>query len=147
MDFYTVLRWLHNLNRWLVVLFVLWALVRSLMGLRFGRPWERTDRRAMLGAVTTLDIQLLLGAVLYWLSPTTSLAFRDFAAAMQNGRFFVLEHPFYMLLALVLAHVGSVRARKAAGANAHRQALIFLGLALLFILLGMPWQRALLPWL
>ncbi len=147
MDLYTVLRWLHNLNRWVVLVLLLWALVRSGMGWRFQRPWEGTDRKVALALTASLDTQLLLGAVLYVLGPVTSMVWRDFAAAMQNGRFFVLEHPFYMLVALVLAHIGSARARKAEGAQAHRTALLFFSLSLLALLLGMPWQRGWLPWL
>lgn len=147
MDFYTFLRGLHNLNRWIIALLLLWVLVRALMGLRFRRPWESSDRKAATALTAALDLQLLIGAVLYFISPSTSAVFSAFAEAMRNTPFFVIEHPFYMLLALVLAHVGSVRARKApSGPQAHRTALIFFGLTLLLILLGMPWSRSWIPW-
>jgi len=65
----------------------------------------------------TLDLQLLLGLVLYFvLSPFTTQALNDFGAAMRNAplRFFAVEHVTLMLAAVILVHVGRVLARKAA---------------------------------
>jgi hypothetical protein len=66
---------------------------------------------------------------------------------MQNDqtRFFLAEHWVLMLAAVVLAHVGSVRVRKAAEALLkQRQALIWYGLSIALMLLGIPWWRPLL---
>jgi hypothetical protein len=55
-------------------------------------------------------------------------------------RFFTLEHPSLMLIAIVLAHVGRVRIRRRPdGADRHRQALWFFGVAMVLILIGIPW--------
>jgi hypothetical protein len=118
---------IHSLFRWVVLLAGLYAVAAA-----FGRRDARPGRWFAI----SLDIQLLIGLILYWLSPITSGAVSDMAAAMQNRvvRFWTVEHATSMILALVLAHVGVARARKGKGGAA----VLFL-LALLAILAGIPW--------
>jgi hypothetical protein len=70
----------------------------------------------------------------------------DMRATMADPgiRFFVAEHPMMMVAATVLMTIGGIVAKNAANdAARHRKALIFVGLTLGLILLGIPWQRAL----
>jgi len=84
-----------------------------------------------------------LGVFLYLVfSPTVQAAFGNIGAAMRNPeyRFFVVEHFFGMIIAIVLAHVGRVRSKKAkTDAAKFRGAAIFYGLALLIMLAAIPW--------
>ena len=102
-----------------------------------------------------LDLQLLVGLLLHLgLSPLTQMAFENVAAAMRSPslRFWAVEHPFGMVIALVLVHVVRVRIRKAAtDVSRHKLAAILFGIALVVILLSSPWPgtpnaRPLLPW-
>ena len=89
-----------------------------------------------------LDIQMLLGLLLYFgLSPITTHALQNFGEAMKNSqlRFFAVEHVFGMLIALVLAHIGTAKIRRAPEARRGKLALIFYGLALVAILASIPW--------
>ena len=89
-----------------------------------------------------LDVQILLGLLLYFvLSPFTTAALADFGAAMGNSqlRFFAVEHVFGMVIGTALAHVGRARIRKAPIERRGRLALIFYGLALVAILVSIPW--------
>jgi hypothetical protein len=55
-------------------------------------------------------------------------------------RFFVVEHLVGMVLAVALAHIGRARVRKAGDAVVrHRTVLIFVGLAMVVLLLSIPW--------
>ncbi|MEO7273876.1 MAG: hypothetical protein ABIX28_11085, partial [Vicinamibacterales bacterium] len=66
----------------------------------------------------------------------------DMGAAMANPglRFWTVEHPFGMFLAIALAHIGRVRIRKGTDAvRRHRTALIFFTIALILIVLSTPW--------
>jgi hypothetical protein len=93
--------------------------------------------------VILLDLQFVLGLLLYvWLSPFMQEAFADFGAAMRNSglRFFAVEHIFGMIVGIALAHVGRVRIRKAReDRRRHKLAAVFFGLALLAILVSVPW--------
>ena len=138
---YSLILLLHSWLRWAVLLAGFVVVARALA--RGGRPWTPTDERAGSWFVITLDLQFLLGALLYFaLSPITRQAFDDFGAAMRTSgiRFWAVEHLFGMVIAIALAHVGKSRIRKAAtDARRHRLALIFFGLALLAVLVSIPW--------
>ena len=55
-------------------------------------------------------------------------------------RFWAIEHLLGMVVAVALGHVGRVRIRKTAdGARRHKLAAIFFGLALLAMLVSIPW--------
>src|SRR5690606_24139022 len=99
--------------------------------------------------VISLDLQLLLGLLLYVvLSPITTSGFRDLGAAMSNSgvRFFLVEHALTMVVAVVLGQIGRTMSRRATDDQTKaRTAAIFYTLALVAILLGMPWFRPLLP--
>jgi hypothetical protein len=140
---YDLLLFAHSWLRWLVLLAVLMAVARAAGGVSSRRPWTPVDDRAGMWMTSSLDLQMLIGIVLYgFLSPVTKSAFVDMAAAMRAApiRFFVVEHPVGMIAAIALAHIGRVRARKAATSEAkHKTALIFFGLALLVLLLSIPW--------
>jgi hypothetical protein len=90
-----------------------------------------------------VDVQLLLGLLLYFVfSPLTTVALKDFGAAMSNPvqRFFAVDHVVAMVIAVVLAHVGRALSRRAADAQGkHRLAAILYGLAVLAIVLAIPW--------
>jgi hypothetical protein len=134
---------LHSLLRWAVLLFGVLAIVRALQGWFGARPWTPLDDRAGKYFVISLDVQTLVGLILYGgLSPITRAAFQDMGAAMKDAflRFYAVEHLVMMLIGIGLVHVGRVRARKAASHVArHRTAAIFFGLGLLAILAGIPW--------
>jgi hypothetical protein len=134
---------LHSLLRWAVIVFGLLAVVRSLQGWLGARPWTPLDDRAGKYFVISLDVQTLVGLILYGgLSPITSAAFQDMGAAMKDAflRFYAVEHLTMMLLGLGLVHVGRARGRKAATDVArHRTTAIFFVLGLLAILAGIPW--------
>ena len=139
---YSAVLLIHSWLRWAVLLLGLVAVFRGIGGWSGARMWTRVDERAGFLFTTTLDVQMLLGLLLYFaLSPFTSVALNDFGAAMKDSglRYWAVEHVFGMLIAITLAHIGRARIRKAAAARKHRLAAIFFGLALLAILASIPW--------
>jgi uncharacterized membrane protein YozB (DUF420 family) len=146
---YSALLALHNLLRWIVILLAVLALVQAYRGWLGKRAWSETDRKTGLFFGMALDIQLLVGLILYFfLSPTTRAVLQNFGRAMSdpNLRFFGLEHFFYMLIAVILVHIGTARAKRAELPEIkHRNAAIFYTLAVIIILIAIPWWRPLLP--
>ena len=144
---YPIVLFLHSWVRWLVVIAAVAAVGRALLGWLGKKDWTKLDDQLGLFFSTSLDIQLLLGLILYiFLSPLTQAAFKDFGAAMANAnlRFFALDHVAMMVIAVVLGHVGRALSKKATEAVAkHRLAGILYGLAVLAILMAIPWGRPL----
>ena len=65
----TVLITLHNISRWLVLVFGILAAARAFSGWRGKKAWTPADDRAGLLFTSLLDLQLLFGLVLYFTSP------------------------------------------------------------------------------
>lgn len=133
---------LHSWLRWIVLLLGFMAVARAVAGRSTGN-WTSTDDR--IGALFTraLDLQMLVGLILYFaLSPITHEGMRAMGAAMGNSslRFWTIEHPFGMVVAIALAHIGLKRVQKTIdGVRKHRTALVFYTLSLIVILLTIPW--------
>jgi hypothetical protein len=134
---------LHSLLRWAVIFIGLWTIARAFAGMSSRRAWSPTDDSAARWFTIVLDAQVLIGLVLYGLlSPITTQALSDMGAAMRNPaqRFWAVEHVTLMIVAVVLAHIGRARSRRAVSdAARHRSAAIFYTLALLAVLAAIPW--------
>jgi uncharacterized membrane protein YozB (DUF420 family) len=140
---YTALLFLHSWLRWLVLVAGLVVIAKGFAGSRAGRAFTPGDRKAGLLFVVSLDVQFLIGLVLYFVaSPITRAAFADFKGAMRDAilRFFPVEHTALALLAVAVAHIGNSRARRAGSdAARHRTLAIFFTIALLLLLAAIPW--------
>ena len=151
MNIYLIFLVLHNLMRWVVTVLAIAALYRSITGWLQKKDWTSADRKVGVFYGASIDTQLLLGLILYFLiSPWGLKAVLEHGLAyvLANSiyRFFVVEHFFYMLLAVVFAHLGTMLPKKVEeAAQKHKRAAILFGLSVLMILLGMPWGRPLLP--
>lgn len=140
---YSALLYLHSYNRWLLLFAGLFVLFLTVRGLLQQSPFGRRERIAGLVFLISMDVQFLLGILLYaFFNAEVKAAFANFGAAMKQAslRFFAVEHFALGLIAMILLHVGNVLARRAADDNKHRKLkLIFFSLTLLVVLLAIPW--------
>lgn len=142
-------RELHDLTRWIILIVGIYVVIRAYQGWFGKKEWTASDKRANLIFIIAMDTQLLLGLILYlFLSDITKAAFEDFGAAMTNTtlRFFAVEHILIMVIAVVAAHIGyaGIRRYQEAGPR-FRNLAIFYTLAFALLLAGIPWDRALIP--
>ncbi|RPD41052.1 hypothetical protein [Chitinophaga barathri] len=145
---------IHSIVRWLILLFGIWAVIRALMGVSGKKPYTSADTKAGLFFMIFLDIQFLLGLILFFISPLIKASLADMGAAMKNAglRFFTVEHTLMALIAIALVHIGRSKIKKLSNdGKKHKTALIFFLLALVLILAAIPWPgreaigRALFP--
>ena len=134
---------LHNVLRWLILVIALVVLLRYFMGWFSQKKWKKSDN--ILGLIFTalMDLQLLSGLILYFLSPIIKTAFQDFGAALSNPeiRFYAVEHSGMMLLAIILVHIGRARSKKGTpDKQKFGQALLFFGIAYIIIIAAIPWR-------
>jgi hypothetical protein len=138
---YTGILAMHSWVRWLALIAGVGATLAALRN-DSGNTNSAADRWGMI-MVTALDLQMLLGLILYFaLSPFTVQAMQDFGAAMRTPqlRFWAVEHLTMMIAAVILTHVGRVLSRKATTPSAKRmRMLICYGLATLLMFAGTPW--------
>ncbi len=126
---------LHAIWRWVMLAAGVIVVLKALIGWLGRRPWTRLDDQLGMIYTMVVDVQFLIGLILWFVGPFN---FRQLASAMGNPllRFYLLEHPILMLVALALAHIGRGRSRTAgADVRKHRIAFIFYGLSFLVIAL------------
>ena len=115
---------LHNINRWLIIIVGLIAIIKFAAGWLRKQQFLPMDRGLMSGFTGLLDLQLLLGIILI-----INAGF---------SRTFV-EHAFAMLIAVVVAHLSAlwrnvsdtVKFRNNFAAVAGALIIIHLGLAVI----------------
>src|SRR5215210_7726072 len=128
---------LHSILRWIVLVAGITAIIRAIRGRAGSLPWSAFDDRLGLGFIASVDLQLLVGLVLFLYSPITVLGRHELEIMMGSRilRFFTLEHPLMMTIATVIAHVARVRIRRRAQPrDRHHQAVVWFGLAILIML-------------
>ena len=141
----------HNIFRWVVLIAGILAVGRALIGWFGKKEWTKQDRLFGMVFTSSVDIQLLLGILLYFVFSSWGLAAildkgMSFVMGQSQYRFFGIEHAFYMVLALIFAHLGSALPKKVDDSlSKHKRAAIWFSLSLLLILAGIPWWRPLLP--
>jgi hypothetical protein len=125
----------HMVWRWVLLAAGLAVVVKALLGWLGKKPWSKLDDQLGMLYTITVDVQFLLGLILWFVGP---FRITNAGALMSNplGRFYIIEHPLMMFVALVLAHIGRSRSRKAeSDVQKHRTAFIFYLLSFLFIVL------------
>ena len=140
---YAAVLLLHSWLRWAVLILALVAIPRAATGMNGRRGWQPADEAASRWFVIALDVQFLLGLILFFLlSPITKAVLADFGGAMSVAamRFWAVEHWFGMLVGIAFAHAGRSKARKVTEpARKHKTTLLFFTLALLAVLISIPW--------
>ena len=127
----------HSGLRYIVLLLLVIAIVNAIIN-RKSEAYEKKDKMINLFTMIFLHIQLLLGLILYFTSDKVQFV----SEMMSNAslRFFDVEHPLLMILAIVLVTLGRKKAEKQVLASKKHQLIMryyLLGLVLIFI--GIPW--------
>lgn len=136
---YTFIQKFHSGWAYLALLLLVVAVVNSLIGWSSKKEFTAKDRKiAMFGLIAT-HIQLLVGLILYFVSPLGSAVFGEMKDAAL--RLTSLEHPLTNIIAIILITIGWSKHKKAATSEAKFKSIaIFFGLGLLLILSRIPWS-------
>jgi hypothetical protein len=139
----------HNFMRWMALLLVLFAFVRALSGWMGDKPRNTLDRTAAMLAMIAVDLQFLIGLLMWFLwSPEVLAARENVSAAMKNStlRYWLVEHPTFMVVAIAFVHLGKILANKAkAPRSQHSRAVLCFGIALALMVVGSPWPSSSVP--
>ncbi len=124
---------LHSLNRFVLLALMLLVLYRSLMGWLNKSPFEKTDDKLSLFLFISTHTQLLLGIILYFISPV--VIFSGTSMKDSVARYWLVEHITGMLIAIVLISLGRILSKKLSDSTAkHKRMFIYNIVALIVIL-------------
>jgi membrane protein DedA with SNARE-associated domain len=139
---YTFLLIFHSLFRWAVLISLIWAIVKAFSGYSGKKSYTKADNALRHWTATIAHVQLLLGITLFTQSPTAKMSAKVFT---DNGHirepfFFGVIHLSMMILAVIIVTIGSAIAkRKEPDSEKFKTMLIWFGIALIIILIAIPW--------
>lgn len=138
---YSFIKETHNIVGMAVLLILLGVFMIALFNLLQKKPFDKTSKTAASLGLLAVYLQILLGLILYFVSPHGFSNFSGEAMKETIPRFYLVEHPFGMLLAAVLVIIGYSRSKKQkfSDAKKFRQIVIFYGIALVIVSKFIPW--------
>jgi len=139
---YFILLALHSLVRWLVLSGLLLSIVCAYRGWILKKAFSRSDNALRHWTATIAHIQLVIGLLLYFISPVVHYFVQHYKNAVHQSqiRFFGMEHSSMMLLAIIIMTIGSARAKRQKEDNGKFKTIaIWFTIALLIILFSIPW--------
>lgn len=139
---YQTLTFLHSLVRWMVLFSLAYSIFRAYRGYFKNLKFSGTDDTARHWTATIAHIQLMLGIALYSQSPIVKYFWKNFNEAKESFDilFFGLIHMILMLISITLITIGSaVSKRKLSDKEKFRSMLVYYGIALILILVAIPW--------
>lgn len=141
---YRAIYYLHSYWAYLVLLVVILATLNAIAGVISKRSYGPSDFRISLFALICTHIQLLIGIVLFFISPKIVWFTEGVPVKEIMGdsvlRMYNVEHPLMMIIAVVLITIGySKHKKKLSSAPKFKMLAIFYPLALIAILAMIPW--------
>jgi hypothetical protein len=133
---------LHSINRWLVLLSLLYSIYIAGRGRWKHRAFTAHDNLMRHATATISQIQLMLGLSLYMISPVVK-----YVVAESESNQLVSEHIFFryihislMAIAVVLVTFGSAKAKRMqTDYEKFSVMLVWFTVALLVIIVAIPW--------
>ncbi|WP_293875256.1 hypothetical protein [Flavobacterium sp.] len=136
---YTFIQKFHSGWAYLVLLLLLVTVINSLVGLASKNEFTAKDKKIALFGLIVAHVQLLVGLVLYFVSPLGKASLGNMSDPAL--RLSSLEHPLVNVIAIVLITIGWSKHKKASTSKGKfRSIAIFYGLGLVLILSRIPWN-------
>ncbi|HTQ27407.1 MAG TPA: hypothetical protein VMI35_04730 [Puia sp.] len=140
----TGLVYLHSILRWVILIFLLLSIARSFSGWRNKKAFTPGDRKTWLFTLIFSHLTLLLGLIQVFFGRygvfTSTLPAGTNVMKDKFYRFFWIEHPVAMILAILFVTLGYGMSKKpVADEVKFRKAFWFFVIALVLILAGIPW--------
>lgn len=138
---YTGLQHLHSYFAYLLLAILVFSLIYTIVMFVRKEPFTEKVRKVALAGFIATHLQLLIGLVLYVISPVGLSNFSGEAMGNSLSRLYILEHPLTMIIGIILISVGYIKAKKPGDdVRRYRTIVIFYLLGLVAILLRIPWQ-------
>ena len=133
----TIIQKLHSGWAYVVLILLAVAVLNSLISQ--SKSFTPKDRKIALFALIATHLQLVIGLILYFVSPMGSHSLGEMKDA--TLRLTSLEHPLINIIAIALITIGWSRHKKLeSNAGKFKSIWVFYGLGLVLILIRLPWK-------
>lgn len=140
---YSILRTLHSYWAFFVLFILVIAVLNAFIGKSKGRAFSARDLRISLFGLIFSHIQLLIGLILYIISPWFDQWSALGMGVMKEAqaRLYLVEHPITNILAIILITMGwSMHKRQTLSSKKFMRIGLFYSLGLLLLLSRIPWD-------
>ncbi|MFB9055428.1 hypothetical protein ACFFU9_01620 [Mariniflexile ostreae] len=141
---YNTVKLLHSYWAYLVLIILIIAVVNALIKSFGKKEYDAKDFRISLFTLIVSHIQLLIGLVLYFVSPRLQ-AFSELGmgGVMKDSvyRLYLVEHPLINIIAVALITIGySKHKKKLTSTKKLKNIAVFYTLGLILVLSRIPWS-------
>lgn len=138
---YALIKIIHSYWAYLVLLILAVGIFNSFLGKILRRDFSTKDLRISLFGLIFSHIQLVIGLILYFVSPWFGKWSELGVGVMKNAetRLYLIEHPITNILAIVLITMGwSMHKRQSLSGKKFLRIGLFYTLGLVLLLIGIP---------
>ena len=137
---YETIKSVHSILAYAALGLLVLASINAIFGLTSKKLFTDKDLRLSLFTLIICHIQLLVGLILYFVSPLGSAQLGNMKDAAM--RLTSLEHPLINIIALVLITIGWSKHKKEESNNGKfKKIAVFYTLGLILILSRLPWAN------
>ena len=127
----------HSGLRFVVFFALIIAIILAFAGWFGKKPFSKANKTLNLVTLISTHIQVVLGLLLYFVSPLVTSSTMGEAMKDSTLRYWKVEHLAMMLVAAVLITIGNAKSKRIADLTAkHRPVAIYFSLALLLIVVA-----------
>ncbi|MEI8085596.1 MAG: hypothetical protein WCG93_05195 [Paludibacter sp.] len=138
---YLAFKQYHSLIAFLLLAVLLFVIVFTAYRWLSKKPFSKSNIIFAQVGMAVTHLQFLIGAILYYLSPLGMSNFSSAAMKNSTSRLYILEHPFMMIIGVVLVTIGFMKAKRVSNDNRkYKTIVIYYSLGLLIILSRIPWS-------
>ena len=140
---YIYFKTVHSYWAFFVLLILVAAIFNAFIGRYTGKEFSTKDLRISLFGLIFSHIQLLIGLILYFVSPWFDQWAEIGIGVMKDTqtRLYLVEHPIINILAIVLITMGwSMHKRQSESSKKFLRIILFYSLGLLLFLSRIPWS-------
>ena len=140
---YNILKTVHSYWAFLV-LTILFAILNALIKIISKKSFNSTDLRISLFGLIFSHIQLLIGLILYFISPWFDQWSSLGMGVMKNNesRLYLVEHPITNILAIFLITIGwSLHKKQSDSSKKFLRISLFYGFGYILLLSRIPWSK------
>ena len=135
---------LHNLLRWVILVLLVLSVLKSYSGMKSNKTFTAGDKKIWLFTMISAHITLVLGLYQWTLGRFGLFTYiKPEGVSMMKDptlRYFQMEHPVMMIVAIVLITLGYGMSKKSVSdADKFKKAYKYFLVALILILVSIPW--------
>lgn len=141
---YSVVQFIHSYWAYLVVIVLVVATFNALAKFFGKKEYGGKDMSLALFTLITMHIQLLIGLLIWFISPNglSAITTNGMGGLTSQARQLAVEHPVLMIIAVVLVTIGySKHKKQRLSTPKFKKVAIFYSLALIAVLAIIPWNQ------